>query len=463
MAFISALFSLFSKKLGDLLQAIFGWSIAGLFGKLPSGKQTGLSVALILSILWPLLVVGCFFPALAAWAVAFVPLHEWLGDTVLRVVWIVLAVVAPVVVGALIAWVAPSEKQRGGIFRTVLSGFPLIIGLFLSFLLTLFIVPVLKVIAMAKRWDDDHVFVQPKEGAYLQVLAQLKAACEKAGIEVQDEPTPGFMRAPLRVLKWFARSSLDSIVVNDPRRLRGPGLELYLYPADLLIRGSTERARHVRAAMVRELFHAPAYLSQDGKAQHVEDEINRTWDIIKRHRSVDEVRDSVKARLVTIAKDLNEADIPYEDWVLLFTNLNRLELALYRGVPLADERPSAAGEELAMQGAMTGPVPGQAPGPAPGEDPLPEMSTVELVKEAIEESRALLKTEIALARDEATRDIAAVKRVAVTAVITLVTVIMGLSMLLVGAVLAIGVQPLPAFGIGAGLLVIAGHRGWNQL
>src|SRR4051812_47751819 len=99
MAFISALFSLLSRKISDLLQAVFGWSIAGLFGQLPSGKQTALSVALILAILWPLLVVGCFLPGVAAWAVAFIPLHEWLGDTVLRIVWIVLAALAPIAVG----------------------------------------------------------------------------------------------------------------------------------------------------------------------------------------------------------------------------------------------------------------------------------------------------------------------------------------------------------------------------
>ena len=31
---------------------LFGWSIAGLFGKLPGSKQTGLSVALILAIFY---------------------------------------------------------------------------------------------------------------------------------------------------------------------------------------------------------------------------------------------------------------------------------------------------------------------------------------------------------------------------------------------------------------------------
>src|SRR6185436_8580848 len=107
MAIISAILSLLSRKLGDLLQALFGWSIRGLFGRLPSRKETALSVVLILSLVWPLLVVGCFLPKVAAWMVAFIPLHEWISQEVLRVVWIVLAVLSPILVGVITSWVAP--------------------------------------------------------------------------------------------------------------------------------------------------------------------------------------------------------------------------------------------------------------------------------------------------------------------------------------------------------------------
>src|SRR6185295_15965638 len=105
MAIISAILSLLSRKLSDLLQALFGWSIRGLFGRLPSKKETALSVALILSILWPVLIVGTVFPKAAAWLVAFLPLHEWLGKEILRVVWIVLAIVSPIIVGLITSWV----------------------------------------------------------------------------------------------------------------------------------------------------------------------------------------------------------------------------------------------------------------------------------------------------------------------------------------------------------------------
>ena len=103
-------------------------------------RRIGFWPALILSIVWPLLVLGCFLPAVAAWAVAFIPLHDWVGEETLRIVWIALAVAIPMIVGGLTAWIVPSRKQRGSVLRTIFSGYPLTLGMFLSFLITFLVV-----------------------------------------------------------------------------------------------------------------------------------------------------------------------------------------------------------------------------------------------------------------------------------------------------------------------------------
>jgi hypothetical protein len=444
MAIISAIFSLLSRKLGDLLQALFGWSITGLFGRLPSKKQTALSLALILSILWPLLVLGCFLPQVAAWAVAFIPLQQWLGKGLLRGLWITLAIMSPLIVGLIVSWVAPSRKQHGGILRTVLSGFPLTLGLFLSFLLTFLIVPVLKLVAMARRWEDEHVYLQVKEGAYAEVLKQLHEACEKAGVTVHSLPVPKAMQAPLRVLRWFARSGIEPLITSEPRMLKGQGIQLFLYPADLLIRGTTERTRRVRAAMVREMMPAPAYLTQDPKAQHIEEQMNGAWGMLARHRSLDEVKDAVQERVRELGKGLDEADIPYDDWVLLYSERLRLSRAVSGELDLQDlnipNRLAPVAEEEAM--AVI--------------DQDPNVSTVALVKEAVDEARALLKTEIALARDEAQKQIDAVKTAGIAMGSAAVAAILGLSMLLVALVMAVFPHALTALITGIILLVGAG-------
>jgi uncharacterized membrane protein YqjE len=445
MALLSAILSLLSRKLGDLLQALFGWSISGLFGRLPSKKQTALSVALILAIVWPLLVIGCFVPRIAAWAVALVPLHEWLGKGPLRILWIVLAATVPLIVGGIVSWVAPTEKQRS-LLRTVLSGYPLTVGMFLSFLLTFFLVPLLKISAMARGWADEHIFVQPKHGSYHQVLRHLTYSCEQAGVPVQEEPMPWAMRAPTQVLRWFAHGALDAIVASDPRRLRGTGVELYLYPADLLIRGLPHHARRIRAAMTRQMMEAPAFLTEDSRAQAIEEELNRTWAQLSGESEAKEVRATVERRVPDISRVLDESDVPYGDWVILYTNVQRLELMACDAPWLnAEQAEVPPGEEAEKKEVVI-----------MQNDPLPDVSTAELIKEAVGEARELLQKEIALAKDEAKQQVAAAKHVGMVWGAGTALLLLGLSMLLVALVLAIAPQPVPALVTGGVLLVLAG-------
>lgn len=435
MAIISAILSLLSRKLGDLLQALFGWSIRGLFGRLPSKKETALSLALILSVLWPVLIVGSIVPKVAAWLIAFLPLHEWLGKTFLRVMWIVLAVLAPIFVGLITAWVAPTRKQQGSVLRTIFAGYPLTIGMFVSFLLTFFIVPILKVHAMVRGWQDEHVYLQIKENAYTQVLQRLAAACEKAGVAVRDLPIPSVMAAPVRVLKWFARSGIEPVVANDPHMLRGDGVEVYLYPTDVLIRGRTDKARRIRSAMLREMMRGPAYLTQDSKAQKLEDALNRAWETLERHANPDEIKGRMQDRVRELAKEIEEANVAYEDWVLLYTNLQHLDRDVSGSSALVEE---TARERL----------------PAVA-DPRPVVSTGDLIRQTLDEAKALLSTEIALARDEAKSQITAMKRFAIAAGIAFVTTMIGLSMLILALILHIAPRPLTGGLIGGVMLAVS--------
>src|SRR5437588_11191649 len=117
MALLSGLLSYLTKQLGSILRVLFGWSVTGLFGRLPSTKQTALSAALLLSLVWPLLVVGIFAPGVASWALSFGPLHDWLGHGLTRALWCILAFVVPILVGAIARWVAPRTTAKRGLRR----------------------------------------------------------------------------------------------------------------------------------------------------------------------------------------------------------------------------------------------------------------------------------------------------------------------------------------------------------
>jgi hypothetical protein len=336
MAILSALLSLVMRELSTIVQAIFGWSITALFGKLPSKKQTGLSVALAFSIVWPLLLLGCFLPGAAAWTIALVPIHKWLGDLALRIIWISLAVLVPIAVGAITRWITPQDKLRGGLAFTLLGGYVLAVAYFAAFVITALTVPIVKVMSAVHKWEDCHVYVQPKEGRYSAVLDALAKACDRVGVRVVREDVPRPMALASTIVQKLAQPFLEPIVAVRPQRLRGKGLEIYLYPADLLLRGDPHTASHVRAAMTRTNLEEDAYLVTEPEAQKLQDEIQKLWSTQgeqgkgseRGETKEPESLGSASSLLQDLSRRLDRAPIPFDEWTTLEAALRRFERSL---------------------------------------------------------------------------------------------------------------------------------------
>jgi hypothetical protein len=310
VAILSALISFLSRQIGKVLQAVFGWSITALFGRLDSKKQTAVSVALLLSIAWPIFVVGVFFPGIASWLVAFVPMHKLVGRTVLRIVWCTLAVLAPPVVGLITHWVAPAKKTSKA--RALLHGYPLALGYACAFLITAITVPIVKIASALRGWKDEHVFVQPRDGRYRDALRELAQACAMAtGCEPDVRDVPTSMSLATKVLRALARGVIEPIVAENPKVLRLPHVEIYLYPADLLMRGAPAEVAHIRAAMTRTMLERDAYLVGSPEAKKVQDRIDQIWEIAQAHEGHDGgVLDDLRA-------EIDRLDVPFEDWSML--------------------------------------------------------------------------------------------------------------------------------------------------
>lgn len=315
--------------MGDLLVAIFGWSVTALFGKLPGKKQIAVSGALGLSVAWPVFVVGLLFPAVAGWALAFLPLEAWLGPTTLRVIWASLAIVSPLLVGLCVHWAAPATK--GSLLRTLVAGYPLALGLFLSFLITAVSVPVLKVIAIVRGWTDTHVYVQPRVGSYRRVVRELAEACARAGLMPEIAEPPKTMTLAFRALRFFAQAAVMPIVAEEVLAIRAPGLSLVAYPSDLLLRGKPVVVARVRAMLGRTDIDADAYLVEGARAQELQDELGRLRDVIRLHEERgQEVGAMATKRLGEIWQDLTKADLPYDEWVMLESITHRIERHVVR-------------------------------------------------------------------------------------------------------------------------------------
>lgn len=323
MALVSVLFSFLARKANDIIQAIFGWSITALFGKLQRRAQVLVTIALVASLAWPIFVLGVFAPAVAGWAIAFVPLHKILGATALRIVWLTLAVLTPVLVGILVHIAAPLTK--GGLARSAVNGYPIALGFFAAFLVVAVTVPVTKIAAIARRWSDEHVYVQPHEDCYNTVIECLAEACRRAGDEPTISDAPGHMVLATTIMRALARGAVAPFVSNTLRRVTAEGLQIYLYPADLLLRGKPATVARVRAMFGRTRIDKHAYLVASPESQSVADELSKITKI------VEDTPDNgalLPTRLRQCYTRLMHLDIAYDEFIALDLVARRVERRL---------------------------------------------------------------------------------------------------------------------------------------
>lgn len=330
MAIISLILSFLGRKIGDVVQAIFGWSITALFGRLPAKKEMAVTVALVLSLAWPVFVVGLFFPAVAAWALAILPLESWFGATPLRIAWAALAVIAPPIVGLLVRWAAPSPQ--GTAARSMVAGYPLALGFFVSFVVTAVTVPIVKLFSIARGWSDTHVYVQAREGSYRNVLRELAEACARAGLMPEIAPPPKRMMLATMVLRGLARGAVSPIVAEELLTVRADGVELTLYPSDLLLRGEPKKVARVRAMMLRTEIDADAWLVGSEAGQEIQNELGRLIEVIRSHEEAGRpVGKMASVRLVDVWREMSTVDLPFDEWVMLESIARRIERRITGG------------------------------------------------------------------------------------------------------------------------------------
>lgn len=469
MAVISLLLSFIGRKIGSIIQAIFGWSVTALFGKLPAKKQLAVTVALVLSIAWPLFVIGLFFPAVAGWALAFLPLESWFGPLPLRIAWTVLAVIAPPIVGLLVRWASPNPK--GTAFRSALTGYPLAIGFFASFFVTAVTVPVVKVVSFFRRWSDTHVYVQPRAGQYLDVVRELAEACARAGLVPEVEPPPRSMMIATSVLRVLAKGAVSPIVAEELLSVKAEGLQMIVYPSDLLLRGEPKSVARVRAMMTRTDIDADAYLVGSEAGQRIQDDLGRLLDVVRRHEERGQhVGGMAQRRLAEIYKRMNEVELPFDEWVMLESIARRVERRITAEhtsgevMPLDEVEDGIAkiaaranGEQVqetnVQHKEMTTMSNVQPP---PERLALEEASTADLVREALDEAKELVRIEIEIAKNEVEKEIQQAKKAAIGFGVALAAGVLVLCLLAVALVLALGGTALAALAVAGALLVIGG-------
>jgi hypothetical protein len=476
VAILQALFRLISRSAGSALNAIFGWAVVALFGQTTPREQTILSGLVGAAAAWPLLLIGVAFPKVALLVIAFVPLAKSVPAFWLRVVWIALAVVVPIVVGIVFAARGANQKAPEPAWKRLLRGFPITIALAIAFLIMVVVAPVLKIASIARRREIIRIPALIEKGAIFEAAQALMAKLHEHGVDLAPSKAPWHMTAPSRILLKIGGKAFASVASEHVEYHRSKDLAIAILANETIVNGKPDLVGRAHA-LITEVY-APRRVTQTLSpiAREIEARIQRLWSIYLESPHAHQDSRVLRAGLANIAEDLANQTLPWDEYQTVYRLLLQLDRALAGKQPLLDralpahphpkERTSMAEERIALPSPRT-----MEKIPAPDGAVKVEvagMTNRELFGHVIDSATLLAKKEIELAKSELRKDLKAeismAKGLGVAGVCALCT----LNLLLVAAVFALA-HVIPdwsaALIVAAAVLsvgTIAGTIGWKK-
>jgi hypothetical protein len=300
---IGALFAFVGRQLGRLVQLAFNWATLVLFGQVAKDKQLFLSIMALLALVWPVALLGVIVPSLGTFLLGFVTVPQW-AEWWVRVLMLGLALLAPLGVGFCAVKLRSDAIGGFALVRALLAGYPNALALAVVLVWLMVITPVVKIIAIARRHEDAHVAIAVKPGGYETVVRDLRAALARVGLEVRHTWAPWPFTLPGRVLALAGGAGVRALVPRHLSQLRGRDFVLTIHPMDLALVGKTRALVVVRAAIVRELTFTQAYQTWTNEAHDIEDDL-----LASSQGQVD---------VAPIGDRLRDADVPFEEWEILY-------------------------------------------------------------------------------------------------------------------------------------------------
>src|SRR6185312_14709908 len=212
MAALQALLAAISRSAGKILNAIFGWAVRALFGQTSAKDQTFLSIVVGAAVAWPILIVGIIIPKTAALMLAFVPLPHWIPSWIVRVVWLSLAAIVPVVVGIAVAAKAPPPPKHEPVIKRILRGFPITIGLAAAFLIMFVSVPIMRLSAIVRGRKTANIPLITDAAVYHDVARKICEVLNRHGFDFRRGKPGWWVSAPTRILLWFGGDAFRGYV-----------------------------------------------------------------------------------------------------------------------------------------------------------------------------------------------------------------------------------------------------------
>jgi hypothetical protein len=324
MAIVQALLSALSRRMGKIVNTLFGWATSMLYGKVPPKRQIVLSIMSMISVLWLVVVVGLAFPRAGVFLLSFVKVSSEHTELIR---WIMLGacIVLPMVSGVLSLYLKdPAERPAGGRGKSVavLKGYPFTFGMGLSLVILLVVAPFLKIADLLRRWKSEHIQIMIEPEDYRALVEEVREILRRGGIETAAVRPGWTLRAPMKIMTVFGGGAAND-VAERLTVLKSPELEAVLLPFDVHVRAKAGLLLRTRARLARELPFGRAFLTWNKEAQNFERRLRSIWER-RRNRPLAAWTDLKK-----VEWDLEKTDLPFEEWEVLFREKLILENELW--------------------------------------------------------------------------------------------------------------------------------------
>ncbi len=308
---IGALFAFLSRQVGRLVQLAFNWATLVLFGQVAKDKQIFLSLMALFALVWPIALAGVLLPSVATFLLGFVTVPEW-ADLGVRLGMLALAALSPLVVGFLAMKLRDDAPKGMEFVRGLLAGYPNALALAVVLVWLMIVTPITKIMSVVRRHESAHVPISVKPGGYETVVDDLRAALERAGLQVRHTFAPWPLALPGRILAFAGGAGVRALVPKRLSQLRAKDFVMTVHPMDLSLSGKARALARARAALVRELTFTEAYQTWTKESHQIEDAL-----LLAARGEAD---------LHAIGDRLEALDIPYEEWEILYRMLMQVRL-----------------------------------------------------------------------------------------------------------------------------------------
>jgi len=457
VAILNAIIAFIGRTVGRILSALLDWAVIALFGRVEGQRKYLFLGLMAAAAAWPVLLFGVVWPKAAVFVLAFVPMSGSIAPGVMRTIWIVLAVLVPMAVGATLALQAPPGRSRG-MLSSIVRGFPITLGLAAAFVILLVTVPVLRVVSVLRGHQDTYVPLVTTASSYHVAADVVADTLGRHDLQIAKAEPPWWSALPTRILRWVGRGAFAGYVADDVAYFRGRDLEVTLYPNALLLRGAPGEVSRAHSLVIEAVSgHADMFQTTSSKAQEIERQIQRVWAAYRIDPDSHENAPVLLSRLDEMTLELAGDHLPFEEWQVIYRQLLQLGRALTGRQQLLER--TVPKETSMTSSPMTHSV---------LDHEARSLSTVELVSRLVKAGSLLIAKEVELARAELKADLQAELGVLKLMIAATVAAVLGMNLLLVSAVFAL-THWLPgwlvALALGGVVLAIAvglGLIGWAR-